>query len=93
MSADHNAEQAPTQTAVWYFIGATFILTMPNLLFPDLAWWSRFVFIGLGFAVMVAGFVQLRRELGAQRRTDAAGDDPTRPTLSDPHGPTPPDRA
>lgn len=92
MSTDHDAEQTPTQTAVWYFIGATFIFTMPNLLFPDLAWWSRFVFIGLGFAVMVAGFVQLRKELAARRRPDAADGDPAGSTPSDPHDPTPPDQ-
>lgn len=66
-------------TAVWYFVGATFIFAMPNLLFGDLAWWARIAFIALGFVVMIAGFFQLRRELAAKRQgTDPGEAEPPR---------------
>ncbi|MDR2294861.1 MAG: hypothetical protein LBE05_06615 [Microbacterium sp.] len=55
------------ETSVWYFVGAVFIFAVPNLLFRDIELWARIGVIALGFAVMIAGFVQLRREMTARR--------------------------
>ena len=75
MSSDH--DQGQTSSSLWYFIGATFIFAMPNLMFGDLAWWARLALLALGLAVMAAGFVQLRREMRAKRGTPAVeGDAP-----------------
>jgi len=65
--AGQTRQQQPQQTAVWYFIGAVFIFTLPNMLFPDLAGWARILFITSGVIIMVAGFVQLRRDLQLNR--------------------------
>ncbi|MGC3022599.1 MULTISPECIES: hypothetical protein [unclassified Brevibacterium] len=58
--------QSPT--SVWYFIGAVFAFTLPNMLFDDFGGWPRILFLTLGLIVMVAGFVQLRREFRAKSR-------------------------
>lgn len=62
-------QNRPSQQAVWYFIGATFIFVLPNTLFDDLSGWPRFAFIALGILVLIAGFVQLRREFKEHSRT------------------------
>lgn len=80
-------ERDQTSSAVWYFVGATFILTVPNLMFHDLAWWARIGFMLLGFGVMIAGFAQWRRELTQNRRST----DPQEPDGGD--GPESPPRA
>jgi hypothetical protein len=59
------------ETSVWYFVGAVFIFAVPNLLFRDIEPWARIGIIALGFAVMIAGFVQLRREMTARRDGDS----------------------
>lgn len=63
------------ETSVWYFVGAVFIFAVPNLLFPDIELWARIGVIALGFAVMSAGFVQLRREMAARRDGDSRAAD------------------
>ncbi|MCD2499823.1 hypothetical protein [Microbacterium nymphoidis] len=64
------------ETSVWYFVGAVFIFAVPNLVFRDIELWARIGVIALGFAVMAAGFVQLRREITAKGDRDSdAGDD------------------
>ena len=60
-----------SSTAVWYFIAATFILTMPNLLFPDLPLWGRVGYFVAGLVVMAMGGVVFRRELRGRRRGKA----------------------
>ncbi|KAA9084148.1 hypothetical protein [Microbacterium radiodurans] len=80
MSNDRNQGQA--SSSLWYFIGATFIFAMPNLMFGDLAWWARLALLVLGLAVMAAGFVQLRREMRAKRGTPAADGGTAPPTGS-----------
>ena len=57
-------EKAEVPVAVWYFIGATFAGVAPVLLFNFAEWWVKLLFIPVAFALIVAGFVQLRRETG-----------------------------
>lgn len=86
MSETNEREQA--STSVWYFVGATFILTIPGLMFPELPWWARIGLMLLGFGVMIAGFTRLRRELGAARRP-ATDEDPDDGAASDSPPPPP----
>ncbi|UVI36852.1 hypothetical protein [Brevibacterium spongiae] len=72
------------QTAVWYFIGAVFIFTAPNLLFDGLDGWGRALFFAVGIVVMVAGFVQMRREVLANRRAAPPQVPPQGPSRSRP---------
>lgn len=60
-------------TAVWYFVAAVFILTLPNLLFPDVNLVLRIALLVAGLALMAAGFFQLRREITKRSRP---GDSP-----------------
>lgn len=52
-----------TSASIWYFLGAVFVFVLPNQLFAGLDWWLRMLFIAVGVAMIVAGFVQLRREM------------------------------
>ncbi|MCG7416807.1 hypothetical protein MHY30_04725 [Microbacterium sp. ACRRU] len=64
-------------TAVGYFVAAVFVLTLPNLLFPEVHLALRVAFLAAGLAFMAVGFVQLRRETAARnRRADGGGSDP-----------------
>ncbi|WP_405375077.1 MULTISPECIES: hypothetical protein [unclassified Microbacterium] len=73
-----NGTKQETPVAVWYFIGATFLGTLPSMLFGDLEWWMRVIFLVLALALIFAGFVQLRKESGWGRpKTD---DQPPAPT-------------
>lgn len=61
------AEQTqPSQQAVWYFAGATFLFVFSSTLFDSSSGWLRFAFTALGILAMVAGFVRLRREMRAR---------------------------
>lgn len=60
-------------TAVWYFIAATFILTLPNLLFPDMHVAVRVAIVLVGIVIMALGFVHLRGELAARDRPSPDG--------------------
>lgn len=60
-------------TAVWYFVAAVFVLTIPNLLFPSVNLALRIALLVAGLALMAAGLVQLRREIAARSRP---GDSP-----------------
>jgi hypothetical protein len=62
-----------SQTAVWYFIGAVFIFTSPNLAIDSLDGRGRAVFCIAGIIVIIAGFVQMRREALANRRSKPGG--------------------
>lgn len=55
-------ENNPASGAVWCFVGATFVLALPMLLFPDLPWWARSATIAFGAALVFAGIRRLRRE-------------------------------
>ncbi|MBN9211311.1 MAG: hypothetical protein BGO45_05370 [Microbacterium sp. 71-36] len=63
-----NAPQG--STAVWYFVAAVFVLTFPNLFFPDVNLALRIALLVAGLALMGAGFVQLRREIAAKSHPD-----------------------
>ncbi len=56
-------EKKPASVSVWYFVGATFVFTLPTLLFPDMPWWARAASIPLGAALIAVGIWQLRREM------------------------------
>ncbi|MEW2013530.1 MULTISPECIES: hypothetical protein [Microbacterium] len=58
-------EQSEAPVAVWYFIGATFAGVAPLLFFTGAEWWVKLLFIPVAFALIVAGFAQLRREAGS----------------------------
>ncbi|MFI8631410.1 hypothetical protein ACIGEP_02285 [Microbacterium sp. NPDC077663] len=57
-------EKSEAPVAVWYFIGATFAGVAPVLFFNGAEWWVKLLFIPVAFALIVAGFVQLRGEAG-----------------------------
>ncbi len=59
------------QVAVWYFVAATFVFAAPALLGADAAPWWRITSIVVGFVLIVAGGVQLGREM-TQRRDAGA---------------------
>lgn len=63
--------------AVWYFVAAVFVLTLPNLFFPDVNLVLRIVLLVAGIALMAVGFVHLRRETAARGRP--ADDQGSRP--------------
>lgn len=57
-----NSTRTP-QTSVWYFVGATFIFSSPELFFRDFDRpWLPLVAYGLGLVVFVTGTVVLVRE-------------------------------
>lgn len=60
-------------TAVWYFIAATSILTLPNLLFPDMHLAAKVAIVLVGIVIMALGFVRLRGELAATNRPSPDG--------------------
>lgn len=60
-------QNTPPQTAVWFFVGATFIFAAPTIVFDDAPPWVRWVTLTVGL-VVVAGGVQLGREV-TQRRS------------------------
>ncbi|MFZ8757456.1 hypothetical protein ACO03V_08595 [Microbacterium sp. HMH0099] len=55
-------ENTPASATVWYFTGATFVIALPMLMFPDLPWWARAASIAFGGALIVVGIRQLQRE-------------------------------
>lgn len=61
------------QVAVWYFVGATFLLTMPMLMFPDLPLWARIGVLVAGLGLIAAGGYRLSEELKERRRDDEPG--------------------
>lgn len=67
-------------TAVWYFVGGTFLLG-PLSFLGDLGW-ARYLTMAAGAVVLAAGFVVLARELRA--RPDGDGSDPDEPSAQPP---------
>ena len=67
MTSPH-ANGGPPQISIWYFVGATFIFAAPALFFPDAELWVRIILLAAGCLAIVAGGVQLGREI-AHRRT------------------------
>ncbi len=61
------SDQKPADTAVWYFVGAVFILVAPLLFFPGIELWARLLITVAGLVVMGVGFVQLRKELARKK--------------------------
>jgi hypothetical protein len=61
-----NADQ-PQQIAVWYFVAATFVFAAPTLFFDSGEPWLRILTVIVGFALVIAGGVQLGREMKSRR--------------------------
>ncbi|WP_156518275.1 hypothetical protein [Microbacterium aurantiacum] len=57
----------PQQVAVWYFIAATFIFTLPGLMFPDAPAWVRILLFVTGLLVIAAGGIQFAKEIRERR--------------------------
>jgi membrane protein implicated in regulation of membrane protease activity len=68
-----SASGGPQQTAVWYFIAATFVLVAPMMLFPDADLWMRLIPFALGVLLLVLGGLQLKREVGDRRNGERSG--------------------
>lgn len=66
-------EEDRPQVAVWYFVGATFLLTMPMLMFPDLPLCARIGVLVAGLGLIVGGGYRLSKELKERRRDDEPG--------------------
>lgn len=73
MTSTPEPRREQQQIAVWYFVGATFVFGMPAAFLTDPAPWVRLVFLVIGFALVVAGGVQLGRELRQRRGSGRAG--------------------
>lgn len=73
---DDTSRSEPQQIAVWLFVGATFLFAWPALFQTDPSLWVRIVFLAAGFLAIVAGGIQLGRELRQRHRPDDS--DPTR---------------
>ncbi len=58
------------QVAVWYFVAATLIFASTELIFANPAPWLRGIILIIGFGLVVAGGVQLGKELNTRRRND-----------------------
>ncbi|MFE1645225.1 hypothetical protein ACFM35_06600 [Microbacterium sp. P01] len=74
----------PSSTAVWYFVGATFIFISPILFFRDAGAWLNILTVAVGAAVFGAGMVVFRREQAATGATDDL------PGVADPADPASP---
>jgi hypothetical protein len=65
------ADSRPTpspQYAVWFFVAATFVFAMPVIVFRDsVELWMTIVSLTGGMLLVVAGGVQLGRELRARK--------------------------
>ena len=70
MAEDNEKPAAGAGTAVWYFLGATFLFTSSTFIRPN-GEQSLPIIVGslvLGFIVFIAGVVVFSRELKAKRR-------------------------
>lgn len=72
------------QTAVWYFIGATFIFISPTLFFPDVGMWLPIASLALGLLVFTFGAFVFFRELGLTRTTSRPTAGPADPETEQP---------
>lgn len=61
------SSDSPQQVAVWYFVAATFVFASTELFFTDPEPWLRISALVFGFGLVVAGGLQLGRELRARR--------------------------
>lgn len=59
--------EPPQQVAVWYFIAATFIFTLPGLMFPDAPPWVRILLFVTGLLFIAAGGIQFAKEIRERR--------------------------
>lgn len=55
-------ENSPAPSAVWYFLGATFVAAVPMIMFPEMPWPVRVGTLVLALALIAGGGAQLRRE-------------------------------
>jgi hypothetical protein len=63
-----NGPTPPPQYAVWFFVAATFVLTMPVVFFRGSAeLWVTILSLAGGVLLVVLGGIQLGREVGARR--------------------------
>lgn len=80
MSTEERRKKAP-ETAVWYFVGATFAFVLGPMLFSDggLDRWQTVLFMILGAGLFTGGCVvfakerRLRREAKSQPAKDSRG--------------------
>lgn len=56
---DTNHPESPTQIAVWYFVGATFAFSLPNLFFPDAELWTRILLFVAGMSRTAAAWASV----------------------------------
>lgn len=70
-----NPKTTPPQTAVWYFLGATFVLISPTLLFRGADVWVNIVTLVVGIALLAMGIAVFIREQ-QQRRASRDETDP-----------------
>ena len=70
-----NRISSTSQSAVWWFIGATFLFIAPTLLFRTAPAWVMFLCLALGFIALVTGGIQLGREIRRRRDTKDAPSD------------------
>lgn len=54
------SENTPASGTAWYFIGATFIVVLPMLMFPSSPWWVRVASIAIAGALIAVGIRRLR---------------------------------
>lgn len=66
------SKTTPPQTAVWYFLGATFVFLAPTLLFRGADPWVNIATLVLGIVLLAVGIAVLVRE---QRQRRAARDE------------------
>jgi len=77
-------KNAPSQVAVWYFVGATFAFASTLLFFTgEGLFWLRIVMLVLGLLLVVVGSFVFSREISAQKAV-------RRPDESAPPLPPPP---
>lgn len=59
---EQNAAKAPANTAVWYFVGATFLFAGPTVFSFGDNGFLRVLTLVLGAVVFVCGIIVFRRE-------------------------------
>ena len=65
--------QEISQTAVWYFVGAAFTLTLGPLFFggEESGGWQSIIFLTLGVVLIMCGGIQLHKEIRLRKETRA----------------------
>lgn len=67
-------KQAAPETAVWYFVGATFALTVGPMMFggAEESTWQTVLFIALGVLLIICGGIQLGKEIRFKKEAKEA---------------------